>query len=41
MTRRDLRKAYVRAWTMYQRTHSRAWERALRKANLELMKLAK
>jgi hypothetical protein len=41
MTRKQLRQAFNRAWKMYQRTHSRAWERALRKANLELMKLAK
>mgnify|MGYP001570317961 CR=1 FL=1 len=37
MTRKQLRQAYNRAYAMYQRTHSRAWERALRRLNLELM----
>ena len=37
MTRKQLRQAFNRAHRMYQMTHSRAWERALRRLNLALM----
>ena len=39
-TRRELRKAFNRAFEMFQRTRSHKWREALRKANLALMKLS-